>query len=186
MVDMYRDLGFLLDGVFSLARTGCGKLTQEKIVLCRRMINGVMKLWRYLKLSLKGPKIHQLEDHLLDQMIKWNGIGNFAEDFVEQVHHRGAKEEIRSKGLTRNKAYLLHSNWEWQMNNVNVIQAKEEMRKNTERLIRRSSIHKRHDKKSVREDNRLQSLMNVESGIYSLIEDYIKRIDDTSNEASGN
>ena len=38
----------------------------------------------------------------------------------------------------------------------------------------------------MREDNIFQSLINVESGIYSLIENYRKRVDNTSNEVGGN
>ena len=69
--DMYIDLGFLLDGVFSLVRTECGKLTEEITQLTRRMIKAAVKLWKYLRLSMLAPKMHGMEDHLLQQMIKW-------------------------------------------------------------------------------------------------------------------
>ena len=41
------------------------------------------------------PKIHGIEDHLLDQIIKYNGIGCFIEDFIEQAHqYECLKKEI--------------------------------------------------------------------------------------------
>ena len=38
-------------------------------------------------------KIHGIEDHLLDQIIKCNGIGYFIEDFFEQACQHGMLEE---------------------------------------------------------------------------------------------
>ena len=35
MLEMYTHLGFLLDGVFSLARTRCGELTDANLNLCK-------------------------------------------------------------------------------------------------------------------------------------------------------
>ena len=45
VVDMYTHLGFLLDGIFSFARTKCGKLTNEIIDLTKRMITAALHLW---------------------------------------------------------------------------------------------------------------------------------------------
>jgi hypothetical protein len=39
-----------------------------------------------LRLSMKMPKIHALEDHLIATMEQWNGIGDFLEDFIEQAN----------------------------------------------------------------------------------------------------
>ena len=83
MLEMYTHLGFLLDGVFSLARTRCGELTDANLNLCKRMVAAVMIMWRNLRLSMRGPKIHGMEDHLIEQMKQYKGIGNFTEDFVE-------------------------------------------------------------------------------------------------------
>jgi hypothetical protein len=51
-----------------------------------------MLKWRDLRLSMKMPKIHGLEDHLIAMMEQWNGISSdFLEDFTE--HQSGMKEE---------------------------------------------------------------------------------------------
>ena len=39
-----------------------------------------------------------MEDHLLDHIKRWNGIGDFAEVFVEQGHQLGVRNEYRTKG----------------------------------------------------------------------------------------
>ena len=77
IINMYRDLGFLLDGLFSIARLGCGELSEDDFRLGERYVNGIKKMWRYLRLSNKGPKIHGLGDHLIDQMEVYNGKGDF-------------------------------------------------------------------------------------------------------------
>ena len=39
-----------------------------------------------LRLTTKMVNIHGIEDHLLDQIKKYNGIGCFVENFIEQAH----------------------------------------------------------------------------------------------------
>jgi hypothetical protein len=160
MVDMYRDLGFMLDGVFSLGRIGCGKLAVEDVELTRGMVGGVMKLWRYLRLSMKGPKIHGLEDHLLEHMIRWNRIGDFLEDFVEQAHQYEVKEENRTRRLSRLQAFRSHLNWEWKSNQIGAIKAKKEMRRKTSRSPKQNTRNRLKNKKDTRVENRMKSLEN--------------------------
>ena len=169
---MYTALGFLLDGVFSLGRTRCGELTDEMIELTRRMVMSVLDMWRYLRLSMKGPKIHGLEDHLLEQMIVYGGIGDFCEDFVEQAHQYGVKEELRTRGLRRSKAFNSHSKWEWMANQVGVRNAKEMIKKRTSRKRKKGTLESKRASKISRDDKRMASLMLVESGAYTIVDDY--------------
>ena len=177
MVDMYTHLGFLLDGMFSLGRTKCGQLTDEMIDLTRRMVVGISKMWRYLRLSMKGPKIHGMEDHLVIQMIQFCGIGDFSEDFIEQSHQFGVKEELRTRGLSRSKAFSSHSKWEWMGNQIGVRKAKEEIKRKTGRKRKRGIMDNIRDTKLSRDMKRNTSLEVVESGVYELIEDYRKADD---------
>ena len=80
---MYRDLGFLLDGVYSLARTELGKVTDEIINDTKRIVKAILTMWRHLGLSMRGPKIHGLEDHLVEHMVHYKGIGDNCEDFLD-------------------------------------------------------------------------------------------------------
>lgn len=59
--------------VFFLSRTPKGYMTDEQIKLLRRMVRGVLKIWQFLRMSMDGPKIHDLEDHLLLQIEKISG-----------------------------------------------------------------------------------------------------------------
>ena len=56
---------------------------------------------------------HAMEDHLLDQIIEFEGIGDFGKDFVEQSHQDGIREEAHTKAI-RNRAFAadLHSQLE--------------------------------------------------------------------------
>ena len=122
---------------------------------------------------MKRPKNHGLEDHLMNQMEQMDGIGDFLEDFVEQSHQTGARDEIRTRGLDRAKAFLLHSNQEYKSNKVPVVLAKEDVKNRTSRKRkRRGAALKKHESKLSQEEKRLKSLKLVESGIYSMIDDY--------------
>jgi hypothetical protein len=172
VVTMYQTLGYLLDGTFSIARTPYGEMSDDKRLLMDRTVNALMKMWRYLRLSTKGPKIHGVEDHLRDQMNEVGGIGDFLEDFVEQGHQTGVKDEIRTKGLNRMKAFIAHSNWEFRNNRVGVVLAKEEVKRKTGRKRKRNANTRMIESKISRETKRLKSIEDVESGRYSLIDDY--------------
>ena len=191
VISMFIDLGFVMDGVFSLARTPCGQLTATKINLMNRMCKATMKLWRYLRLSLKAPKIHGIEDHMLEHMIRWNGIGCFVEDFVEQAHQVGVKEEGRTKGMTnKQKQSKSHSDWERVSNDMSVRSAQTEIRKKTSRKRKRGSAEKETEKKLNRDHKRLASLLAIEgddkySGKiveWRTVETIINDVDDDENE----
>lgn len=176
MIEMYTHLGFILDGIFSLGRTKRGQLTDDKIDLTKRMIKAALKLWRCLQLSMQGTKIHGLEDHLLEQMIMYNGIGDFTEDFVEQSHQYGVKDEVRTRSLSRKKAFASHSRWEFTSTQVGVQRAKEEVMKLSSRKRKRGTDDKILSSKLSRDEKRMASLLAVENeNSYTGVEDYRKK-----------
>mmetsp|Transcript_6358 Transcript_6358/g.6861 ORF Transcript_6358/g.6861 Transcript_6358/m.6861 type:complete len:136 (+) Transcript_6358:278-685(+) len=127
-------------------------------------------------MSMKGTKIHGLEDHLLKQMIKYNGTGDFTEDFVEQAHQYGVKEESRTRSLNRFKAFISHSRWEFTSNQAGVQQAKEEVFAQSSRKRKRGSDDKIAASKLNRDERRMASLLAVENGKYGVVEDYRKKV----------
>ena len=176
MVNMYMHLGFLLDGFFSLARTRCGELTNEIINLTKQMVAAVLKMWRNLRFSTRGTKLHGLEDHLVEQMVHYNGIGDFTEDFVEQSHQTGVRDELRTRGLKRSRAFVSHSQWEWKRNQLGIEEARKEMEKKTSKKRRKKGVvEKKMEAKLSRDERRMGSLLVVESGIYSMIPNYRTR-----------
>ncbi len=65
-------------------------------------------------MSMKMPKIHAVEDHLLWQMSLYLGIGDFVEDFIEQAHQIGRTEDNRTRNMRdRRLAVYSNSKWEW-------------------------------------------------------------------------
>jgi hypothetical protein len=72
-----------------------------------------MRKWRDLRLSTKLPKYHLFE-HWLEQIVKYRGIGDFAEDFIEQAHQFGMKDEKRTANMRdRVRTAISHSKWEY-------------------------------------------------------------------------
>jgi hypothetical protein len=60
-------------------------------------------------LSVEAPKPHELENHLCDQMLRLNGIDDLGEDWVEQPHQDGIRDERRSRSIKdRGAAAILH------------------------------------------------------------------------------
>ena len=95
LINYYINMGYLLDGLFSMARTEKGMMTIDIERKMNKYIKGVMKMWRNMRMSMVGPKVYGVEDHLLELMVKYKGIGCFVEDFVEQAHQtrEGGEED---------------------------------------------------------------------------------------------
>ena len=175
MVGRYSHLGSLLDGVFSFARMPCGTVTLEDERLLERMIKAVMQMWRGLRLSMLGPKIHGLEDHLLDQVKRYKGIGDFAEDFVEQSHQFGVKDELRTRSMSRNRAFMSHVSWEYMSQNSAVLIAKDKMNNTIKKRKRKRRVELDQSKEE-RDRIRIEKLDAIERGEYELmIDDYAKQ-----------
>ena len=100
--------------MFSLARTPSGEVDDIILNNTENCIKCVVKIWRELGLSFKGPKIHAVEDHLLSLMKRWNGIGCFLEDFVEKEHQTGKLEDKRTGNMgNKNRQASSNSRHEW-------------------------------------------------------------------------
>jgi hypothetical protein len=119
VIRWYSELCTLFDHLFSMARTPAGVLTEAILDEKSRCLRVTMMKWRDLRLSTKMPKIHGLEDHLIPMMERWNGIGDFLEDFIEQAHQFGMKKfGMKEEKRTANmrdwvRAANSHSKWEW-------------------------------------------------------------------------
>jgi hypothetical protein len=82
-----------------MARTPTGELTGVILDKTRQCLHVTMLKWRDLRLLIKMPKIHALEDHLIASIEQWNGIGDFFKDFIKQAHQFGMKEERRMANM---------------------------------------------------------------------------------------
>ena len=93
----FADVLKVWDAVFSIARVPSGRITAENVALLRQLIPEALRLWKELGLGVL-PKPHAVEDHLRLQVEQKRGIGDVGEDFVEQEHQTGIKDD----GKTRN------------------------------------------------------------------------------------
>ena len=89
----------LFDSLFSLSRTLTGKITTEIIDKVEIVIDKTMIYWRNLRLSTKMVKIHGIEDYLWDQIKKYNGLGCFIKDFIEQAQQFGMLDKKRTANM---------------------------------------------------------------------------------------
>ncbi len=109
----FKSILHVFDFIVSKARKPSGLVTESDLQELRDYTYIGMKLWRDLELSMEAPKPHTIEDHLCDQMQHWKGIGNLGEDWVEQAHHDGIKDEGRTRAIKDHKAAAhLHCRWE--------------------------------------------------------------------------
>jgi hypothetical protein len=111
----------LFDGLLSLLRTPHKDLTPWKILQARRYATKALEVWRILNLSVT-PKCHGSEDHACDQLEFLWGLADFCEDWVEQLHQLGLKNNRRTKTIRdRERKYKLYTHWE-QLNGDRTVQ----------------------------------------------------------------
>ena len=133
-----------------------------------------MLFWRNLRFSSKMSKIHGTEDNLLDQIIKYDGIGCFIEDFIEQAHQYGMLEERKSANMRdRENAAHNHSKMEMIRNNGKVINKIIEIKRDTRRVInKRKTIDAKTIKKERRKRTREECYENSIENNETMMNDY--------------
>jgi hypothetical protein len=169
----YSHILLVFDRIFSTARASTGSLNDDDIALLVTFIQQAMVLWQKLQLSVT-PKVHALEDHLVEQLLKeehgvrLRGIGEFTEDFVEQAHQFGFRDEVRTRGLKDHTAKARsHSNWEHRALNPAVQQKHKEVASVTSRKRKRgangmtASDERKETKKSIKNDSRIAALAST-------------------------
>jgi hypothetical protein len=48
-------------------------------------------------------KVHAIEDHLVEQILRLKGIGDLSEDFIEKSHQDGTIDHSRTKNSHTNE-----------------------------------------------------------------------------------
>mmetsp|Transcript_26182 Transcript_26182/g.38989 ORF Transcript_26182/g.38989 Transcript_26182/m.38989 type:complete len:280 (-) Transcript_26182:4-843(-) len=94
MCGHYRTLFELLEGATHFLRKPNGSITDEDIEKFKEFVAAVMQKWRALSLSVT-VKAHVLETHALYQMEQYHGVGDFIEEFLEQLHQYTKRHKQR-------------------------------------------------------------------------------------------
>ena len=95
VTEQFKNLLPVFHGILSLARTPSGKMTEASVSRLWSYVTGGMRLRREMELSTEALKLHAIEDHLVDQVIQFNGIADLGEYFVEQSHQIGIRDHRR-------------------------------------------------------------------------------------------
>ena len=128
----------LFDGFLSLLRTDHKDLTPQHIMKAREYSTKAVAVWRILQLSVT-PKCHASEDHACDQLELLKGLADFCEDWVEQLHQLGLKNNRRTKTIrNRDRKCKLYTQWEQLSGNRNVQRIKKEVNKKRKRNLQHS------------------------------------------------
>jgi len=102
------------DGLFSLLRDKQSELdVDNKIAQLAKYLDAAMMCLRRLNMSIT-PKLHILEDHLLDVIKHVETLQYFDKEFVERAHQKGLKYNRITKGMTCNpfRKYSYMARWE--------------------------------------------------------------------------
>jgi hypothetical protein len=122
----------------SLLRTDHKDLTPQQILKAKDYARKGLTVWRILQLPVT-PKCHGLEDHACDQLEILKGLGDFSENWVEQLHQLGLKNNRRIKTTrNRNRKYKLYPQWEQLSGNPNIQRIKKEVNEKRKRNIQHS------------------------------------------------
>jgi hypothetical protein len=164
VLEQFKELFVLCDYLFSLARTKTGEVTEDTMTTTAQCIKAVMLKWQDLGMSMRMPKIHAVEDHLLWQMALYQGIGDFIEDFIEQAHQIGRTEDTRTRNMRdRRLAALSNSKWEWITLHADVIGAMRVKKENTKKR-KRKEPSKKELSRTERMEKRKQVLQELNWG----------------------
>jgi hypothetical protein len=103
----------LFDGFLSLVRAEHKYLTPQHITKAREEYAAkAVAVWQIMELSVT-PKCHASEDHACDQLEFLKGLADFCEDWVEQLHQLGLKNNRRMKTIrNQDRKYKLYTQWE--------------------------------------------------------------------------
>ena len=107
------------------------------------------RLGHVLGLSVT-PKLHLLEDHVIDFIISLGGLARFDEEFVERCHQAGQRDNQRQKRSMRDAArkFIHFSRWEEAAANPRIWEIRKEVDAKRKRNFSSSSVAARPSKKS--------------------------------------
>jgi hypothetical protein len=129
ILDCYERLLGHLDSFFSICRTKRFHITEQQIKDASEHREHILALWRALGLSVT-TKIHIIEDHVIEYLVRLKGFGDLCEDEGERGHQMGAQNENRSKALRdHTEKAKAHAQWECMNKNEDVQKRKMDVQK---------------------------------------------------------
>ena len=115
-------------------------MTDKNIIRSKIILKIIMMNLGKHPLSMNMIIIHDIVDHLMNQIIGLNGIVNFIEDFIEEAHKFSMIDEQNLKRKERGKNVINHSQVELDTLYVGVRWRKVEILHNTRKKLINISI----------------------------------------------
>ena len=144
MSDLFGRGFILLDMVLRKIRYPNKKWIDEDFVDLKKKLSFLHMYWTKMNLP-QTPKYHALMNHTYDQIVHFNGIGDFSEDFIEKSHQDGSRNEYRTKGLVnRSMKANIHCTYERNQSHPLVVDKLNNINNATKRKFKNdTSEHKR-------------------------------------------
>jgi hypothetical protein len=151
----------LFDGFFAEIRKDAEQSTEESRLKSERFIGEAMDRWRALGISVP-PKGHAAEYEQILQNRVLKGVGDFMEDWVEQLHQFGKVNDVRTRNM-RDKVekYVNMARWEKMNINPGVVKVKQEVKEASKRKFRIERPEKKKRAKISRNEKRTLALETV-------------------------
>ena len=158
---------------FALMRSNNWKPTRENKAIVKDAIHKALKIWRNLKIIVT-VKAHAVEDHCLDQMIEFGGIGLLGEDVIEQTHQTGRSEEERTAALRHfERKTMSHVKWEERKQNPRVIGHHIALMEKTKRNMKNYGQHSEFSKQA-----KLKAIQSVRTTALAGVEQIETKVTD--------
>lgn len=163
---LHRDICLTLDTICSKLRMKHGEPRPQDYIILQQAMGNLHYLWSKANLNYT-PKIHTYLKHAIDQMRRFNGIGDMLEDDVEHIHQKAAKIESRI-GQMKNKEHqsFVHSRLEAMQNSREIKEAMEcsitlSKRKFKKQNLEYSSVERKVKARQERDFSRMATLSHV-------------------------
>ena len=164
VIDTFKSLFKCMDVTFSKLRIIAP--TEEEITEMKEAISTLENIWRELELSIT-PKFHILITHTIEQVIRFGGISDKVEDFVEKAHQIGKKLDhlvARMNSRCFCQQELVKIRRQWLTNNPQVANQLHSIKQLRKRKIRHiPSLTKKEIKAKVKSEKRqkvMETLFN--------------------------
>ncbi len=126
-------------------------------------LKAALKSWRLLGLSI-SPKVHLLEDHVIDFVQRENGLSHHDEEFVERAHQKGLKFNQITRRNMRDaiSRYKFLSRVDYTANKYDIAKIQANIKDRRKRDLSGDRQTKKQKYKMEREESRAAGVMEVD------------------------
>jgi len=157
----------VFDALFSSLQIPNKEVTEDTIVIVKTTSKAAVIAWKALKDDQKKipPKVHLIEDHVLELLTQYGGLCDFDESLVERNYQRGKRDNAQSRFLQdRAWKFRIHSDWEEMRLHPDVKCTRAKMEESKKRKFKNPDTRiarKRSTIKKLERDEKRSSILNL-------------------------